>query len=215
VAGSLTFAIGVAVSPIPIAAIVLILGGARARVNGPLFAAGWTAGVAISATFFFVLAHASGIADDQPTWLAVAELAIGTAFAVFAVRLLAAPRRAGADVPAWLSSLDAYGPAKAVGLGVALSGANPKNLALALGGALALAQAGLSGAEALPALAAYTTVAAAGVLLPLAAYETLPGRSRSALEWARRFVIRYDRTLLIVLALVIGAKFLVDGTQAL
>ena len=37
----LPFAIGIAISPIPIIAIILILFSDRARVNGPTFLAGW------------------------------------------------------------------------------------------------------------------------------------------------------------------------------
>lgn len=212
---ALALALGVAISPIPIAAMLLILGSPRAAVNGPLFAVGWTVGVAGSATLFLVLVTAVGIADDQPKWLAVAQTALGAAFLVLAARLLVAPRRSLDDMPRWLSAVDAYRPAQAAALGVALSAANPKNLALALGGALALARADVTGAAAVPALAAYATIAAAGVLLPLAAYEAFPAKSRRTLERVRRFVIRHDRTVLVVLALAIGVKLLLDGARAL
>src|SRR5215207_4628905 len=175
---------------------LLILGGVRAPVNGPLFALGWIVGVAGSATLFLVLVSAVGIVDGQQTWLGIAEMALGVAFLVLAARLMASPTRSQSDPPRWLRAVDAYGPARAAALGVALSAANPKNLALALGGALALARAGVTGAEAVPALAAYTAIAAPGVRLP-------------------RFVIRHDRTVLLVLALAIGAKLLLDGIRAL
>ena len=38
-------AVGVALSPIPIVAVILMLGTPRARANGPAFAAGWVAGL--------------------------------------------------------------------------------------------------------------------------------------------------------------------------
>jgi hypothetical protein len=37
----LTFAIGVAISPVPIIAVILMLFSGRAKVNGPMFLAGW------------------------------------------------------------------------------------------------------------------------------------------------------------------------------
>ena len=42
----LPFAIGVALSPVPIVAVILMLFSARARQNGPAFLGGWLAGVA-------------------------------------------------------------------------------------------------------------------------------------------------------------------------
>jgi hypothetical protein len=38
-------AVGVALSPVPIVAVILMLGTPRARTNGPAFAAGWVAGL--------------------------------------------------------------------------------------------------------------------------------------------------------------------------
>ena len=42
-------AIGVAISPVPIIAIILMLGTPKARSNGPAFAAGWVIGLSSSA----------------------------------------------------------------------------------------------------------------------------------------------------------------------
>jgi hypothetical protein len=43
-ASSLVYALGVSLSPVPIASILLILTGRHARANGISFAIGWTAG---------------------------------------------------------------------------------------------------------------------------------------------------------------------------
>ena len=52
IAEVLPFAIGVAIVPIPIIAVILMLFSARARVNGPLFLLGWVAG--LTALFLLV-----------------------------------------------------------------------------------------------------------------------------------------------------------------
>jgi hypothetical protein len=46
----LSLGVGVALSPVPIIAVVLMLGTPRARVNGPAFLLGWMAGLAIVGT---------------------------------------------------------------------------------------------------------------------------------------------------------------------
>jgi len=43
--------VGVAISPVPIIAVVLMLGTPRGRVNGPAFIAGWLAGLAFARPF--------------------------------------------------------------------------------------------------------------------------------------------------------------------
>jgi hypothetical protein len=46
----LSFGVGVALSPVPIIAGVLMLGTPRARVNGPAFVVGWVVGLAAVGT---------------------------------------------------------------------------------------------------------------------------------------------------------------------
>ena len=68
-------AFAVALSPIPIVAVVLVLGAPRARAAGPAFALGWIGGlVAVSVIVVVVLAAGSDPDSDDPgvAWLKVA-----------------------------------------------------------------------------------------------------------------------------------------------
>ena len=47
IGGSLPLAVGIALSPIPIIAVVLMLTSRRAKVNGPTFVLGWLIGLGI------------------------------------------------------------------------------------------------------------------------------------------------------------------------
>ncbi len=55
----LPFAIGIAISPIPIIAIVLILFSDRARVNGPTFLAGWVIGLSVVSAVVYLVSDAA------------------------------------------------------------------------------------------------------------------------------------------------------------
>jgi len=46
----LTFAVGVAISPMPIIAVILMLFSQRAKVNGPAFLLGWVLALAVVST---------------------------------------------------------------------------------------------------------------------------------------------------------------------
>ena len=61
---TLPLAIGVALSPVPIIAIVLMLGTPRARSNGPAFALGWIAGLTVVGGVVLALASDNAQADD-------------------------------------------------------------------------------------------------------------------------------------------------------
>jgi threonine/homoserine/homoserine lactone efflux protein len=89
-------AIGVALSPIPIVAVVLMLGSARGRANGPAFLVGWVAGIAITGTILLVIAGAIGGSDngEPATWVSWLELALGLMLVLLALKQFRArPRR--------------------------------------------------------------------------------------------------------------------------
>jgi hypothetical protein len=69
----LTFAVGVAISPVPIIAVILMLFSARARVNGPVFLAGWVVALAVVSGVVYVIsdqgnASTSSTASDAISW---------------------------------------------------------------------------------------------------------------------------------------------------
>ncbi len=95
----LTFAIGVAISPIPIIAVILMLFSQRAKVNGPAFLLGWVVALAVVSTVVYVLAHDGDVATsrtaaDSVSW---GKIALG-------VLLLAWRGVTGANVPARVRS---------------------------------------------------------------------------------------------------------------
>jgi hypothetical protein len=69
----LPMAVGVAISPVPIIAIVLMLGTPSARSNGPAFTLGWLIGLAVAGGILLALASGNAQEDgDEPaTWVSV------------------------------------------------------------------------------------------------------------------------------------------------
>jgi hypothetical protein len=61
----LTYAIGVAISPVPIIAVILMLFSTRARVNGPMFLAGWVVALGVVSAVAYALAEAGDAATDS------------------------------------------------------------------------------------------------------------------------------------------------------
>ena len=79
-------AVGVALSPVPIIAVILMLGTPRAKSNGPAFAVGWVLGLLIVSVI--VVLAASG-ADDPDSGSSTAadwiKVLIGLLFLVMAL----------------------------------------------------------------------------------------------------------------------------------
>ena len=209
-------AVGVALSPLPLLAMLLVLGGRRPVAHGAAYCAAWTLGVAAPTVAFVVLAEGSGVTDDHPRAIAIPELAIGALFLVVAARLVLGGRRERSlAVPPWLAALDRSGGRRAALIALVLSAANPKNLALTLAAAIAIAEADDGKRDLALATVGFVSVAASGVWLLLAGYAAFPGRSQVFVSALRRAIARHDRSIVVVLGTIVGAFFLVDGLRSL
>lgn len=212
----LPFAVGTALSPFPIIAVVLILATPRARVNGPAFMLGWIFGLAALGALVLVVAGGADASDDgQPaTWVSVLKLVLGALLLIFAVRQWR-ERDAEKPAPKWMQAMDSLTPVKAAGIAVVLSAANPKNLVLTIGAAAAIAQTGISAGEQAIALAVFVVIGTLGTGAPIALYFVLGERSEPLLDRLRSWMSANNTVIMAVLFLVIGAKLLGDGISGL
>jgi threonine/homoserine/homoserine lactone efflux protein len=212
-------AIGVAISPMPIVAVVLMLVSARGRVNGPSFLVGWWAGIAIVGTVVLVVAGSAGTGSSaQPaTWVGTLQLILGILLLLVAVRQWRGRPREGEESPQpkWMGALDRFGPLKAAGAGLLLSAVNPKNLLLVVAGATAIAQAGLSGGGEAVALVIFILIASIGVGAPVVLYFAAGKNSRQRLDSLKGWMARNNSIIMAVLLLVIGVKLLGNGISTL
>jgi Sap, sulfolipid-1-addressing protein len=215
----LPLAIGVAISPVPIIAIVLMLGTPRARSNGLAFALGWIAGLTIAGGTLLALASGNSQAGDgsPETWVSVVKLALGVLFLLLAARTWRGRPQAGqeAPMPKWMQAIDTFTTGKSLGFGVVLSGVNPKNLALTIAAATAIAQIGISGGEAAGALAIFILVGSLSILTPVGIYFALGARAAAILEGVKTWMAVHNAAIMAVLLLVLGTKLIGDAVGGL
>lgn len=216
----LTFAIGVAISPVPIIAVILMLFSDRAKVNGPAFLVGWVLSLAAVSTVIYVLAHdgnvaTSSTAADSVSW---GKIALG-------VGLLALARRnwrkrpapgAPAEMPKWLATVESVSPVKAFGLAVVLAAVNPKNLILTAGAAAGLAQvSGLTTTDAIVAIAVFVVIASLTIVGPVL-YALFGGeKARTSLTAAKACLTTHNAAVMAVLFLVFGVDLIAKGLPPL
>lgn len=139
-------AVGIAISPMPMIAVILMLATPKGRTNGLAFAAGWTVSLAVAATVLVLLGTGADAADvdgGPAAWTSWLKLALGVLFILLAFKQFRGRPREGhpTPIPKWMAAIDRFTPGKAVGLAALLAVANPKNLVLLLGGAVAIAAA--------------------------------------------------------------------------
>ncbi len=216
----LTFAIGVAISPVPIIAVILMLFSARARVNGPAFLVGWVLSLAVVSTVIYVVSHdgnvaTSSTAADSVSW---GKIVLGVALLALARRNWRKRPAAGEEpeMPKWLSTVDSLSPVKAFGLAVVLAAVNPKNLILTAGAAAGLAQvSGLSTTDAVVSIAVFVVIASLSIAVPVL-YALFGGeKARTTLDAAKAWLTTHNAAVMAVLFLVFGVDLIAKGLPPL
>jgi threonine/homoserine/homoserine lactone efflux protein len=212
-------AVGVALSPLPIVAVVLMLVSRRGRVNGPAFVLGWIAGLAVLGAIVLSASSGADASDGgQPaTWVSVLKLVLGALMLLVALKQWRGRPRDASEVttPKWMSALDTFTPVKAVGAGGLLSGLNPKNTLLAIGGAATIAGTGIPAGEQAVAYAIFVVIATVGVGAPVVVSLVMGDRSGALLDRLKNWMGANNAVIMAVLLLVLGTKLIGDGISGL
>ena len=156
-----------ALSPIPIIAVILMLDTPKARSNGPAFVLGWVVGLTAVSVIVLLVAHGASDPDSaSSTSVNWVTLGLGVFFLSLAAKQWRKRPKKGEEpvMPKWMSSIDGFTAPKSLVLGLALSAANPKNLALTLAAAGSIAQAGLSAEQDAIAVAVFVVLASITVV---------------------------------------------------
>jgi Sap, sulfolipid-1-addressing protein len=216
---TLSLAVGVALSPVAIIAVILMLVTPRARTNGPAFVVGWLAGLAIVGAVILLVAGPTNANDngEPATWVDILKIVLGALVLRIALRQWRGRPHDGEEgaTPKWMGAIDAFTPVKAAGAGAVLAGANPKNLVLAVAAAAAIAQTGIPGGQQAGAYAVFAVIGTVGVAAPVVIYFALGDRSGPVLDRLKRWMTAHNAVIMTVLCLVIGAKLIGDGISGL
>jgi len=215
----LPLSIGVAISPVPIIAVILMLFTKRAKPNSVALLGGWILGLAIVGSIVLIVASIGDFEPDsgESTASAVVRLVLGLLFLAIAVKQWKGRLKPGAKpkTPKWMAAIDSFTPAKSLGLGALLSGVNPKNLALTLAAAVTIAQAELGTGQAIVSLVIFIIIASISVAAPVLIYLTMGEKASKTLDGWKTWLITNNGTVMFVLLLVLGVLLVGKGISGL
>jgi Sap, sulfolipid-1-addressing protein len=213
----LPLAVGVAISPIPIIAVVLMLSTPKAKVNGLAFLLGWLIGLGLVGVIVLLVADPAGASEDggAPTWVGWFILILGLIAVLIGIRSWRGRPRGDEEpaMPKWMSAIDQFTPGKSVGLGFLLAAVNPKNLTLTLAAAASIAAAGLSSSDSYIVLAVFVLLGTVGLAIPIGIFFLGGDTAAQTLADLRHWLAINNATIMAVLMLVIGAKLIGSGMQ--
>ncbi|MGI9557649.1 MAG: GAP family protein [Solirubrobacterales bacterium] len=210
----LPLAVAVAISPLPIAAVILMLLSRNADLNGLAFLAGWVVGlVAVGALVLAFGSASSSDTGEASQTSGIVRIVIGVVFVFLAVRQWRARPRRGkkAQTPGWLARVEDLNPFKSFGAAFLLAAVNPKNLGLTIAAASTIAAAGLTSQDEIGVFAIYLLVACSTIAAPVFYYLLAGERAERGLDNLKSWLITHNATVMAVLLLVIGAKLIGDG----
>lgn len=205
-------AVGVAISPIPIIAVILMLFSRSATRNSLAFLAGWLVGL----TGIAIVVLAIGLEpsnDDESTIAGVVKLAIGALFLGLAAKQWTSRPRPGdePEMPGWMAAIDDLSAAKALGLGLLLTVPNPKNLGLTIAAALSISQSNLAGGEQAVTVTVFVLIASITIIVPVIGNLVAGKRAAPLLTSMKEWLMANSNTVMTVLFLVLGTKVIGDG----
>ena len=207
-------AIGIAASPFPVIPAILLLLTPRATANAGSFLAGWATGILAATTAFVLLESVIELAEDTPTWVSWARVALGAALVVLGVRQWLT-RHDEQPPPAWMQSLESATPRSAARLGLLLSLANPKILLFCAAAGLGIGASTATGVTAAVTVVLFALAASVSVALPLLAHVVLGDRATAPLRRANAWLTEHNTTVMALVLVVIGALVLTKGLSGL
>ncbi len=209
----LGLAVGIAVSPVPIAAVILMLFASKARVTGPFFLIGWLTGITLVVTVVLFVPGLGGDTGEPSTTTGVIKGILGLLLLFAAVRQWMSRPSPGSEttMPRWMTGVDTMGGGGAFGLALALTVLNPKNLLLAAAAGAVIGAAELNMIETVLAVGTFTVVASLTIAIPVIGHLIAGDRIQPALDNTKDWMIQNNPAVMSVLLLIFGVILVGDA----
>lgn len=207
----LPHAVAVALSPMPIAALVLLLLSNRAKTNSVIFSIGWITGLIVNVGLFaFLVSQPAQSTSDKYTIRTILDVALGLFLLWFAFKEWRSRPKKGEEpkMPKWMSAIEKLSPPKAFAIALLLVTINAKNTVLDISTGVEIGQRTTSLTEAITSILVYTAIASATIVLPTLAFLFLGTKINGKLNDLKIWLINNNATILFILFLYIGIDLL-------
>lgn len=214
----LPIAAAIALSPLPVIAVVLIAGSPQARLAGPAYLAGWVLGLTALAIASAILVHLVG--DIGPTGALILDwlrLALG-ALLLWAAASKWRSRPDGTAepaVPKWLEAFRQITPLAALRWGAILAVLNPKHIGLVLAAMASLAYVPLLASENLLTTVLFIALSSLTIAAIVVAHAIAGKRAAPFIQSVEQFLLRHHDVIIIVVLTIIGMAVLGEGLSGL
>ncbi|MCY1158302.1 MAG: hypothetical protein MOP51_1326 [Citricoccus sp.] len=210
----LPLAVAVALSSVPIMAIVLILLSPNRVRSAVPFLIGWVLGLAAVVTGFTLLAQTIPTPRHPQVALGITEIVIGAAIMTLAAITWRQAPPAAAREPSWRRAVSSLGPWASFGFACALN-LRPKAVLLAAATGLVIRADDVNIAQGAIVIGVYTIISATTVAGPVIATLMAPDKTKGWLLSAQHWLNENSPVVAVVVMLIIGVALIGNGITRL
>lgn len=210
-ASVLSHAVAVALSPMPIAALILILLSHRAKLNSILFLIGWMGGLFLNVFIIAILFDTQPTATGQRSSVAmIINLLLGLFLLFLAFKQWKSRPKHGeeAKTPGWLAQLENLSPFKTVIIALSLVTINAKNTVVDIAAGVTIGHLSDSLFQTFTTVLIYSVVGSLTILLPVMAFLIVGKKMNGILQTTKVWFIQNSATILFVLFLMLGVELI-------
>ena len=213
--------LGVAASPIPLLAVLIMLTSKRAIKNAIMMIVGWVLVmmmIGLGGMLIFGGREFKGIGGPGGHVDDVANLVVGAVLLLMAAVRYIQLRKGvtkGRGISRLLEIVDRIKPATAILLGVVTIFLNPKNLLITLSGVGLILASGQGLGNSLLALVVFVALATSSLALPVALYLVDPRRSATILSNWKNWLLEHNQEIVVYLLLLLGLLLMAIGIWGL
>ena len=206
--------VGIGLSPIPIIAVILVLGTDDAKRNGPAFALGWLGGLSALVALLYVLEDLIHVGESADTgYSSWVRVALGIVLLVLAGKKWLKRPKAGQtpDLPSWMAKIDETTPKKSFVLGAMLGGVNPKNIAFSIVAVTSIMYATYGGSMGWVPAVLFVVLCSLAILVSVLFYLLATTTATTVLARIKTFMVKNNNLIMMCLYIVFGVMLIKKG----
>jgi len=201
-----------AINLVPITVVVTLLMAKGGLARAIAFAIGQIGTFAAVGVIALATANTNAGSSDTGSAVTGTIIAIlGVLLVVLAVKLLVGAPDPDTPPPGYMARLESMSTSGALVTGLVLALINVKQLGIYAAGVAEIVEADVSTSQGWVALAILLVLIQTGVIVPILAYLLAPEWAMRTLLKLRDWLIEHNRVISIVIGLVVGAWFIVEG----
>jgi hypothetical protein len=210
---SLPMAFGIAASPSPIIAIMILMMTSRAKSNAITFLIGWISGLMLVGLIVIFLPGLLGGAFKSSHNTGFIRIILGSFFLIlsFFVARQIPPKGQKAAPPRWLEKLDSFSFRESFAFGFFFSVPNIKNASLVVAGMTTVVNQELDMGQKVIISILFCLVASLGVLIPPGIYLLFQTKAEHLFGTLKRWLISKRALILFLILIIFGVLWIYQG----